>query len=69
MSQQNLMEFLLYILCSLILIFALVIVFLEIKYSPEDHFYLEPLAKGFIKFLRIYLIFCFFIIIIFNLFF
>jgi hypothetical protein len=69
MSQQYLMELLLYVLCGFVIFFILVIIFIEIKYSPENSFYLEPLVKGFIKILKFYLIFCIIAVIIFNIFF
>lgn len=63
MSQQNLMEFLFYVFSIWVVIFALVILFIEFRYHPDDSFYIKPIAKGFVI---IYFVF-FLLAIIFNL--
>ena len=63
---QNLLEFLFYAFAIWVIVFCLVILFVEIKYSPDDYFLVKPIAK---LFLKIFLAFGFLATIVFNIFF
>lgn len=69
MSQQDFMQLLVFILFGFIIAFALVMIFLKIKYSPDNYsIIMKYFAMGFLKFLEFYGIFCIFAIIIFSIF-
>ena len=65
MSQQDFMEFLFFSFTVWIIVFCLVILFIQIKYNPDECFLVEPIAKIFLK---IYFCFCILAIIVFNIF-
>lgn len=48
-SAQAVYQFLLYSFIGWMMFFILVIFFIEIKYHPDDSFYVKPIAKGFVK--------------------
>ena len=58
---QNLLEFLFYVFAIWVVVFCLVILFVEIKYSPDDFFLVRPTAKAFWK---VYVYFCISVIIV-----
>lgn len=66
MSQQQLLEFLFYAFSIWLIIFCLVILFIEFRCHPDDSFLIKPIAKAFFK---IFLVFCVLAIIGFNIFF